>query len=203
MALVLAFVATGALGVPAAAGDRVAGGAGPEELVVQVDDYFFTPARPTIGRGDTVTFDFVGDVTHTATDSSGLELFDTGNVPPAGGQVLSFTYQAAGVYHFVCTPHAGMAGYVTVPMRAAPATGRRHDAFTLVWAATAATGDQVFDVQVKRPGTAWTTWGSGLTARSGVFEPSKTGRFRFRARMRDLGLDAWSKWSPASSIRVR
>ena len=106
----------------------------PGALTIAVDDFYFAPGAPTIGRGDTVTFDFVGDITHTATDSSGLELFDSGNVPPGSGPSLSFTYEAAGVYNFVCTPHDGMAGRVSVPMRAAPAAGRRHATFMLVWA---------------------------------------------------------------------
>ena len=172
------------------------------EVSIAVQDFYFDPASPTIGRGDTVTFDFVGDATHTATDSSGLELFDSGNVPPGSGPSLWFTFEAAGVYNFVCTPHTGMGGRVSVPMRAAPATGRRHATFTLVWATAAATGDHIYDVQVKRPGGTWSTWRIGVTIRSDTFEPSKTGRYRFRARMRDVGLGESSRWSPASSISV-
>lgn len=191
---------------PAAVGAPTAGPRGaqpPGELSIVVEDYFFDPGAPTIGRGDTVTFDFVGGVTHTATDSSGLQLFDSDNVPPGSGSSLSFSYEAAGVYNFVCTPHTGMAGRVSVPMRAAPATGRRQTTFTLVWASAAATGDHVYDVQIRRPGSMWSTWRSGVVIRRDTFEPWKTGRYRFRARMRDVGLGESSRWSPASSIAVR
>ncbi|HET6712156.1 MAG TPA: plastocyanin/azurin family copper-binding protein [Actinomycetota bacterium] len=106
------------IGTAAAARPEARGAASGAEVSIEAHDFYFDPAAPTIGRGDTVTFDFAGDVTHTATDSSGLELFDSGNVPPGSGPSLSFTYEAAGVYHFVCTPHAGMAGRVSAPMRA-------------------------------------------------------------------------------------
>ena len=164
-------------------------------------DFSFDPAVPTIGRGETVTFDFAGDVTHTATDSSGLELFDSGNVPQGSGPSLSFTYEAAGVYHFVCTPHEGLAGRASVPMRATPSTGRKHDSFTIVW------GPRL------QPATTSTTCRS--SGRVGVehvaqrgddpqesFEPWKTGRARFRARMRDTATGRSSRWSPVWSISV-
>ena len=48
---------------------------------VAVDDFYFDPATRRSGVA-TRSFDFVGGITHTATDSSGLELFDSGNVPP-------------------------------------------------------------------------------------------------------------------------
>lgn len=204
LTVVIVSACAAVLPIETAAGSRPGprGAASPVEVSIEVQDYYFDPAAPTIGRGDTVTFDFVGDFTHTATDSSGLELFDSGNVPPGSGPSLSFTYEAAGVYHFVCTPHAGMAGRVSVPMRAAPSTGRRRDSFALVWASAAAAGDHVYDVQIKRPGSGWSTWRSGVTTRSATFEPWKAGSYRFRARMRDTATDGSSRWSPASSIAV-
>lgn len=204
LAVVIVSACATVLQIGTAAGARPGprGAASPTEVSIEVQDFYFDPAAPTIGRGDTVTFDFVGDVTHTATDDTGLELFDSGNVPPGSGPSLSFTYEAAGVYHFVCTPHTGMAGRVSVPMRAAPSTGRRHDAFTLVWASAAATGDHVYDVQIRRPGSAWSTWRSGVTIRSETFEPWKAGRYRFRARMRDAATGGSTRWSPASAISV-
>jgi plastocyanin len=186
----------------AARGTTPTRGVDPEPVHVDVGDFYFAPATPTVARGGTVTFDFVGAVTHTATDASGLELFDTGNVPP-GGPSLSFTYDAAGVYAFVCTPHAGMGGRVAVPMRVAPATGTRSTGFVVVWAAAQATGERVYDVQIRRPGSTWRIWRRGLTVGRDTFDPGPTGKYRFRARMRDTGLEEASRWSPASTIRVR
>ncbi|HET6712155.1 MAG TPA: hypothetical protein VFI59_00370 [Actinomycetota bacterium] len=41
-----------------------------------------------------------------------------------------------------------------------------------------------------------------MTIRKESFEPWKTGRYRFRARMRDAATDGSSRWSPVSSISV-
>ena len=188
-----------ALSLGVLAPDSVAGAAGssrgavpPDGVHVDVGDFYFSPATPTVGRGKTVVFDFVGDVTHTATDGSGLGLFDSGNVPP-GGPSTSFTYVAAGVYAFVCTPHTGMGGRVSVPMRAAPGSGGRNTTFTLVWASSAASGDHVYDVQIHRPGRSWVSWRRGVTIRRDTFDPLKRGHHRFRARMRDVALDEASR----------
>ena len=147
-------------------------------------------------------FDFNGPSDHTATDGSGLELYDSGSVGP-GDPSTWFTFDAAGTYAFVCTPHPEMGGRVSVPMRAAPSSGGRHRTFTLTWATVDATGDRVFDVQIRRPGKAWKSWRTGVTLRADVFTPDAgKGRYRFRSRMRDVVLGAASRWSAAVSIEV-
>jgi plastocyanin len=90
---------------------------------VTVVDFLFDPSTPTVRRGAAVVFDFV-EGHHTAKDNSGLELYDSGLVEP-GGSSTPFTFQAAGVYPFTCTPHPSMGGRVTVPVNAAPARGAR------------------------------------------------------------------------------
>ena len=166
-------------------------------------DSYFDPTTVAVDRGGTVIFDFNGpELHHTATDSSGLELYDSGSVGP-GEPSTWFTFDAAGVYSFVCTPHQGMGGRVAVPMRAAPSSGGRHRTFTLTWAAVDATGDHVYDVQIRRPGKAWRSWRKGVTLRSDAYTPDAgTGRYRFRARMRDTALGQASRWSAAVSIKV-
>lgn len=174
----------------------------PDGVHVEVVDYRFDPATVAVGRGGTVVFDFVGPAHHTATDSSGLDLYDSGSVG-AGGPSTRFTFEAAGVYPFVCTPHTGMGGRVEVPMRAAPRAGGLHRTFTITWASADATGDRVYDVRVRRPGKPWKVWRSGVTMRSDFFLPGAAeGRYRFRARMRDAVTDEASRWSAAVSIRV-
>jgi plastocyanin len=169
---------------------------------VEVVDYRFDPATVAVGRGGTVVFDFVGPAHHTATDSSGLQLYDSGSVG-AGGPRTWFTFEAAGIYSFVCTPHTGMGGRVEVPMRAAPRSGGLHRTFTIRWASADATGDLVYDVRVRRPGKPWKLWRSGVTMRSDSFLPGAgTGRYRFRARMRDAVTGEASRWSAAVAIRV-
>ena len=195
LALVASFLVAGA--------ERSAAGTAlpPDGVHVAVEDFYFDPATVPVGRGDTVVFDFVGDVHHTATDSSGLELYDSGPVAPDGPSTW-FTFEAAGIYSFVCTPHAGMGGRVSVPARVAPASGGVHTRFTVTWASAEATGDHVYDVQIKRPGATWTFWRRAISARTDGFIPAGKGRYRFRARLRDGGLGRASRWSTASSIRV-
>ncbi len=173
----------------------------PDGVHVAVDDFYFDPATVPVGRGGTVVFDFVGGVHHTATDNSGLALYDSGTVAP-GGPSTWFTFEAAGIYSFVCTPHAGMGGRVAVPVRAAPPSGGVHTRFSVTWASAEATGDHVYDVQIRRPGGTWKFWRRAITARTDDFTPAGKGRFRFRARLRDTELSRASRWSTATSIRV-
>jgi plastocyanin len=175
----------------------------PRSLHVDVGEFFFAPASIELRRGGTVVFDFVGQATHTATDSSGLELYDTGNVAP-GGPSFEFTFPAAGIYPFVCSPHTGMGGRVSVPVGVTPRSGPRRSSFTVVWAASSASAGRVYDVQIRRPGATWDSWRRGVSARTGTFVAhGGDGIYRFRARMRDPGLGESSRWSPASRIRVR
>ena len=174
----------------------------PDGVHVEVVDYRFDPATVAVGRGGTVVFDFVGPAHHTATDSSGLDLYDSGSVG-AGGPSTWFTFNAAGVYPFVCTPHTGMGGRVEVPMRVAPRSGGLHRTFTITWASADATGNHVYDVRVRRPGKTWKAWRSGVAMRTDSFLPrAGEGRYRFRARMRDVVTGEASRWSAAVSIRV-
>jgi plastocyanin len=196
-------VAAGAPASVARAADDRAGPVAAADVHVDVGEYFFAPGTAEVARGGTVVFDFVGAVTHTATDASGLDLYDSGNVP-GGGPSFSYTFVAAGEYRFVCSPHPFMGGRVRVPVRAAPARGGRRDSFTVVWAAAAAVGNHVHDVQIRRPGERWSMWRRGRVHRSAPFVPDAgRGRYRFRARVRDVGLGESSRWSPATTIRVR
>jgi plastocyanin len=197
-------VAAGApAGVARATGGRADSGPAAADLHVDVGEYFFAPSTAEVARGGTVVFDFVGGVTHTATDASGLDLYDSGNVA-GGGPSFSYTFVAAGEYRFVCSPHPFMGGRVRVPVRVAPARGDRRGSFTVVWAAAAAAGTHVHDVQIRRPGERWSMWRRGRVHRSAAFVPDAgPGRYRFRARLRDVGLGESSRWSPAASIRIR
>lgn len=192
--------AAGASGAVPPAG--VATSPPPDATHVDVVDTRFDPSTVSISRGGTVVFDFVGPSHHTATDSSGLGLYDSGSVGP-GGPSTSFTFQAAGVYPFTCTPHPFMGGRVTVPMRVAPRSGSMHEAFTVTWAAVEAWDGVFYDVQVRRPGKVWKAWRTGVTTRLDSFIPGAgKGRYRFRARLRDPGLGEASRWSAPAAVDV-
>lgn len=201
--LVASVVAVTSFGVPAGAASSPRGSTPPDETHVEAKDFSFDSADVRIGRGDTVVFDFVGPSHHTATDGTGMDLYDSGSVG-AGGPSTSFAFEAAGTYRFVCTPHVseGMVGRVGVPMRVSPKRGGVHRRFTATWASQVAPAGFVYDVQIRRPGKPWTSWRSGTHKRQASYVPTKgKGTYRFRARLRRPG-SGKSLWSAESRIRV-
>jgi plastocyanin len=170
---------------------------------VAVVDWGFRPSTVTLGRGGTVVFDFEGPSHHTATDSSGLGLYDSGSVGP-GGPSISFTFEAAGIYPFTCTPHPLMGGRVSVPVRVTPRSAGVGERLTVTWATVDASGSRVYDVQLRRPRSTWEPWRMGVSELEGAFSPhAGTGRYRFRARLRDPAIGEASRWSVAATVRVR
>ena len=77
---------------------------------VTVADFQFTPAQITIDRGDTVTWTNDGPSAHSATAPDGS--FDTGIFP--AGQTRSHTFNEAGTFSYICTPHPNMHGTIVV-----------------------------------------------------------------------------------------
>ncbi len=75
---------------------------------VTIADFSFAPATITISQGDTVTWTNNGPTAHSATGSG----FDTGIFP--AGQSRSHTFNEAGTFSYVCTPHPQMKGTVVV-----------------------------------------------------------------------------------------
>ena len=77
---------------------------------VTIRDFRFSPASVTVNVGETVTWTNAGPTVHTATASDGS--FDTGNLRK--GQSGSHTFDEAGTYSYICTPHPNMKGTVKV-----------------------------------------------------------------------------------------
>jgi plastocyanin len=77
---------------------------------VTISDFSFAPGTITINQGDTVTWVNNGPTPHSATSSSGV--FDTGICPK--GQSRSHTFNEAGTFAYICTPHPFMKGTVVV-----------------------------------------------------------------------------------------
>ena len=133
---------------------------------------------------------------HTATDSSGMALFDSGIVEP-GGPSFSYRFLAAGRYPYTCTVHpVEMNGYVEVPVRVWP---RDADGSAVRSASGGRSAPRprgsCYDVQIEPPGGTWTSWMEAVTASSATFEPDREGRFRFRARLRgpEGAATGWSR----------
>lgn len=171
---------------------------------VSVRDFSFQPATVTAPRGATVKWSFQGPTyTHSATDSSGMVLFDSGLRRP--GTTYSSTFKAAGRYAYVCKVHPTiMKGTVAVPITATPANGTLTTTFTIVWSSTPPAPGFVFDVQVRRPGaSAFAPFRPGTTAVSTTFRPAAKGTFAFRARLRKLANGKASMFSNPATIAVR
>ncbi len=77
---------------------------------VAIADFQFTPAQITINQGDTVTWTNNGPTPHSATAPDGS--FDTGIFP--AGQSRSHTFNDAGTFSYICTPHPNMHGTIVV-----------------------------------------------------------------------------------------
>jgi LPXTG-motif cell wall-anchored protein len=90
---------------------------------VTIADFSFAPGSITINQGDTVTWTNNGPTPHSATATNGS--FDTGIFPK--GQSRTHTFNEAGTFSYICTPHPYMKGTVVVQ---ASQTGSSEDSAT-------------------------------------------------------------------------
>ena len=173
---------------------------------VAVADYSYTPTTATTQQGYSVQWKFNGPHEHTATDSSGMGLFDSGAM--AAGSFYSFQFLAAGSYPYRSTAPGDpstMTGKVSVPIKVAPPSGGSTTTFTVTWSGGTVPAGYVFDVQIKRPGsTSFVGWKTGQRqALSSSFTPDAgAGTYSFRARLRRPAAAKASGWSPTRSIGV-
>ncbi|MBA3552673.1 MAG: hypothetical protein H0W27_07355 [Actinobacteria bacterium] len=169
---------------------------------VSVQDFSFSPKSPIGSRGGAVQWTFNGPSEHTATDRSGMALFDSGPTGPGGSYTVSFV--GAGKYIYGCTFHPEMAGSIRVPIDASPPTGSISTSFFVTWAAEDAPAGFVYDVQIRRPGASrWVSWMNGATTPGTSFVPDAgTGSYGFRGRLRSVTSGAASKYSTADYISV-
>lgn len=80
---------------------------------VEIRNFSFTPSELTIALGDTVTWVWI-DTHHSTTRTGQPESWDSGVVMQAGFQ-FSHTFQTAGTFGYVCSPHAAfMSGTIIV-----------------------------------------------------------------------------------------
>ena len=87
--------------------------------VIQVEDFEFIPAAINITLGDTILFDWTGNIPHTATSDSptGSDAFDSGLL--SNGATYQFIPGSIGDHPYYCIPHGapggiGMAGNINV-----------------------------------------------------------------------------------------
>jgi LPXTG-motif cell wall-anchored protein len=77
---------------------------------VTIADFQFTPSSISVDQGDTVTWTNNGPSAHSATAPDGS--FDTGILP--AGQSRSHTFNEAGTFSYICSPHPNMHGTIVV-----------------------------------------------------------------------------------------
>ena len=80
----------------------------PDENTVIIENYKYQPSEITIQTGETVSWINRDSVRHTATGDA----FDTGLL--GKGKASSITFEEAGTFDYICTPHPYMEGTVIV-----------------------------------------------------------------------------------------
>jgi streptogramin lyase len=164
-------------------------------------DAGFAPAKRFVPLGLWAEWQFHGPNVHSAKDSSGMNLFDTG--PMQLASAFRFSLTAAGSYAYNdAETDPLLTGEIDVPLEIAPKAGDTSTVYTVTWASAPPAPGFVSDIQIKRPGSpSFVTWLSGQTGTSADFSPDAgPGTYAFRARLR-LGVNH-SGWSPARSIVV-
>lgn len=160
----------------------------------------FSPAITVGPIGTTFTWTNDDAIDHTSTQSSSLSLWNSGRLDP--GEDFSKKVNFAGTYPYHCAIHSTMTGKVRVPVDASPATGSVDSVFTITIAAVSAPSGFVYDVQRKKGSGDWTAFRTGITSRAVRFDPTSTGRYAFRTRLRATSNGARSGWSPSDKVTV-
>ena len=96
----------------------------------------FTPSSENVPQGNTVKWTFLGPTSATATDSSGMGLFDSGSKSLVS--FYSFVFFAAGSYAYSDNLHPTHKGTIKVPLLVSPKTGTTATVFTITWSSVAA-----------------------------------------------------------------
>ncbi len=169
---------------------------------VSAADLAFTPRSVLIDQDVAVRWGFDGPSQHTVTDSTGMELFDSGTSDPGG--TFTFVFTGAGAYAYTCSLHPSMTGTIKVPVSASPTFGGTTTAFAIAWASADPPPRLVYDLQIHRPDSAgWTKWRWSQIGRSAAFVPDVgPGTYSFRARLREPAMAKRSGWSTGLSIIV-
>jgi plastocyanin len=169
------------------------------EAVVNDAGFSLDSAPVPLGSTTTWTFPSTNLSTHRVRDAQKLGLFDSGL--RSAGTSYTFTFSAAGTYSAGDTVSADRM-QLTVKPTATPASGGVTTEFTITWA-TGPVAGFLFDVQIRRPGSSWADWKTGVTALTSTFTPDAgTGQYSFRARIRNATSGKASQYSPAVTITV-
>ncbi len=84
------------------------------ENAVSIQNYKFNPTPLKVKKGTTVTWTNMDIAKHTITVDSGQPAGGPDGPLFGKGETYSFTFMAAGTYHYHCDPHPYMHGVVEV-----------------------------------------------------------------------------------------
>jgi hypothetical protein len=174
---------------------------------VAVNGQVFTPEHSSLALGEIAAWKIVNTKAPVSIrDTTGL--IRSGFIDPGG----SFTYgfNASGTYRIRASEGGGSTA--TSPA-AAPATiavsPEIHQAgparATVSWALSAAVPQFLFDVQIRRPGTArFVAWKTGTRLTTATFTADRgAGTYAFRARVRRVDGAGATGYSPPVTIHLR
>lgn len=170
---------------------------------VAVNDSGFTPKTTTVAApGTAVQWNFFGPATQSATDASGMGLFDSGVRSPVS--YFPFTFTAAGSYQYASSVDPSLKGSVSVPVTFGQTFGWLGTVFTITWASAAPPPGFVFDVQILRPNSdVYADWKINQVATSSTFTADDgIGAYWFQARLRKTSSGASSGYSKPKAITV-
>jgi hypothetical protein len=120
---------------------------------------------------------------------------------------MTFAFDWSGVYPYDDPFNHATKGKVRVPVLVTKVSRTTNEA-KVTWARQAPPSGFGFDVEIQSPGsTDWGTWQSGVSSQDAVFGPSDplwagTGRYKFRARLRQLTTNDAAGFSAAKSIAL-
>ena len=166
-------------------------------MVGQPGSPIFVPSAANVRMGGTVTWTWATS-SHSVTDSSGLGLYDSG--VRSSGSTFSYTFIAAGKYHYVSPADPGVTGIVRVPIRVYPTTGASQTTFKITWASGPPPNGMDYFLENRRKPQDWS-----LLSRSSVTSLSRgfpNGTWEFRARLESGVTGAHGAWSPIYKLVV-
>jgi plastocyanin len=170
----------------------------------------FSPMSSKLAQGDGAQWSFYGPNSATATDSSGMGLFDSGARSAASS--YAFTFTAAGRYPYQNSLARTHTGTISVPLLASPASGTVATVFTITWASAPPPAGYASSVRVAYcaalPCTpAYHAWKTGVTATSATFGSTDPawqgpGTYFFQGLMVNTTNHAHSGYSSTATITV-
>ncbi|MEX0992273.1 MAG: hypothetical protein WD004_08415 [Actinomycetota bacterium] len=167
-----------------------------------VQDAGITPASTTVVLG--TTMNFVLDPGHTAQDAN---LLGDAGVPLFAFAADDDYRYPAGTFTVEDPSNSDTATVKVKPQAAQIQPDKGHE-IGVTWSSAAAVEGCTmcaWDVQykVKKSGTkkwtGWKTWENDETDPSGTFDAPDHGRYKFRARLVETGMNTVSGWSPTTS----